>query len=451
MRSLYVIQRLWRPVDNQIFALAVPAFAALIAEPLFLLADTAIIGHLGTTHLAGLGAASTLLATAVGLCIFLAYGTTAIVGRRIGAGHTAQALAQGIDGIWLALGLGTAVAGLFIARSHWFLQLLHTPAEAIAPATTYLNISCLGLPAMLVVLAATGVLRGFQDTKTPLVVAASGASANIVANYLLVYPAGLGIAGSAWGTVICQWAMAIAFIVVINRSCAAHNVSWLPNITGMLIAARTGVPLVVRTLALRAALVATTMVAASQGNTNLAAHHISFTIWTCLVFALDALAIAGQSITSKALGAHDLTTLTAVVRRMVAWGTVGGGALGLGLVAISTPLAAAFNPDPAVSRTAAYALIVIGFTQAINGYVFVIDGILIGAGDGRYLAWASVVVTATYLPVTAAVAFFAPHGASGVVWLWVGFSAGFMVFRAISLAARIRGTAWIHTGSTLPK
>src|SRR4051794_6195056 len=172
--------------DREILRLAIPAFGALVAEPLFLLADSAIVGHLGTPQLAGLGVAGTLVATAVSLCVFLAYGTTAGVARRLGAGDQRGALAQGIDGMWLAVGLGLAIAlaGLVVAAP--LVEAFGTSARATPYALTYLRVSLAGIPGMLIVLAATGVLRGLQDTRTPLVVAVAGAGANIVLNVALV-------------------------------------------------------------------------------------------------------------------------------------------------------------------------------------------------------------------------------------------------------------------------
>src|SRR6185369_16483233 len=106
-----------RAIDREILRLAVPALGALIAEPLFLLADSAMIGHLGAIPLAGLGIASAVLQTIIGLMVFLAYSTTPAVARRLGAGDERGAVASGVDGIWLATGLGVllAIGGWFCA------------------------------------------------------------------------------------------------------------------------------------------------------------------------------------------------------------------------------------------------------------------------------------------------------------------------------------------------
>ena len=174
-------------VDREILRLALPAFAALVSEPLFLLADAAIVGHLGTAQLAGLGIAGAIVQTAVGLCIFLAYGTTASVARRLGAGDLRGALAQGIDGIWLAVVIGvvTTAAGLATVRP---LIGLFGPDPAVTDyAASYLGWAFLGVTPLLVLLAGTGILRGLQDTRTPLVVAVTANLVNIVLNVVLVY------------------------------------------------------------------------------------------------------------------------------------------------------------------------------------------------------------------------------------------------------------------------
>src|SRR5262245_9106010 len=150
------------PHDREILRLAVPAFAALVAEPLFLLADSAIVGRLGTTQLGGLGVAATVLGTIVNLCVFLAYGTTAAVARQLGAGSVRDALRQGLDGLWLAAGLGAVLAAAGWPLAPRLVDALGASPAVHVHALTYLRVSLLGIPAMLLVLAGTGVLRGLQ-------------------------------------------------------------------------------------------------------------------------------------------------------------------------------------------------------------------------------------------------------------------------------------------------
>lgn len=228
--------------DREIIALAVPAFGALVAEPLFVMVDSAVVGHLGTPQLAGLGIAAALLMTAVSIFVFLAYATTAAVARRVGAGDLPAAIRQGMDGIWLALLLGAAAVALAIPTAPWLVDVFGASDTAAPYAITYLRISILGIPAMLVVLAATGVLRGLQDTRTPLYVAIGGFTANAILNVTLVYGAGLGIAGSAWGTVIAQAGMAAVYLVVVIRGARKHGASLRPDAAGIRASARAAYP-----------------------------------------------------------------------------------------------------------------------------------------------------------------------------------------------------------------
>src|SRR4051794_10957474 len=248
--------------DREILRLAVPAFLALVAEPLFLLADAAIVGHLGTPQLAGQGIAAVVLQTAVGLCVFLAYGTTASVARRLGAGDRPGALAQGIDGVWLAGGVGLVVTGVGVALTGPLVGVFDAGSAVSSYGETYLRIAWLGTTPLLVMLATTGVLRGLQDTRTPLVVAVLGNAVNVGLNLLLVYGvgsfAGLGVAGSAIGTVTAQVLSAAALLAVVVRGARRSGASLRPDAPGIGSAARAGVPLVVRTLTLRASLLVTT-------------------------------------------------------------------------------------------------------------------------------------------------------------------------------------------------
>ncbi|MFF7279317.1 MATE family efflux transporter [Streptomyces griseorubiginosus] len=432
-----------RQHDREIVALAVPAFGALVAEPLFVMADSAIVGHLGTAQLAGLGIASALLMTAVSVFVFLAYATTAAVARRVGAGDLQAAIRQGMDGIWLALLLGAAVIAVVLPTAPSIVELFGASDTAAPYATTYLRISALGIPAMLVVLASTGVLRGLQDTKTPLYVAVAGFVANAVLNAGLVYGADLGIAGSAWGTVIAQCGMAAAYLVVVVRGARRHGASLRPDAAGIRASAQAGVPLLVRTLSLRAILMIATAVAARLGDADIAAHQIILSLWSLLAFALDAIAIAGQAIIGRYLGAGDTDGARQACRRMVEWGITVGVALGV-LVVLARPLLLPlFTGDGTVKDAALPALVIVALSQPICGVVFVLDGVLMGAGDGPYLAWAMVVTLAVFTPV----ALLVPVLGGGLTAVWAAMTL-MMAVRMLTLWWRTRSGRWIVTGAT---
>ncbi|KUO08855.1 MATE family efflux transporter [Streptomyces sp. DSM 15324] len=432
-----------RQHDREIVALAVPAFGALVAEPLFVLADSAIVGHLGTAQLAGLGVASALLTTAVSVFVFLAYATTAAVARRVGAGDLTSAIRQGMDGIWLALLLGAAVVAAVLPTAPALVELFGASDTAAPYATTYLRISVAGIPAMLVVLAATGVLRGLQDTKTPLYVAVAGFVANAALNAGLVYGAGLGIAGSAWGTVIAQCGMAAAYLAVVIRGARRHGASLRPDAAGIRASAQAGVPLLVRTLSLRAILMIATAVAARLGDAEIAAHQIALSLWSLLAFALDAIAIAGQAIIGRCLGAGDARGAREACRRMVQWGIAVGLLLGLLVILARPVLLPLFTGDSGVKDAALPALLVVALSQPVSGVVFVLDGVLMGAGDGPYLAWAMVATLVVFTPV----ALIVPVLGGGLTALW-GAMALMMTVRMLTLWLRARSGRWIVTGAT---
>lgn len=428
--------------DREIIALAVPAFGALVAEPLFVMVDSAIVGHLGTPQLAGLGIAAALLTTAVNIFVFLAYATTAAVARRVGAGDLPAAIRQGMDGIWLALLLGAAVIAVALPAAPTLVDLLGA-SDTVAPyAVTYLRISSLGIPAMLIVLAATGVLRGLQNTRTPLYVAIGGFSANAALSAFLVYGAGLGIAGSAWGTVIAQFGMAAVYLVVVVRGARRHGASLRPDAAGIRACAQAGAPLLVRTLSLRAILMIATAVAARLGDADVAAHQVVLALWSLLAFALDAIAIAGQAIIGRYLGADDIEEAKAACRRMVQWGVATGVVLGLLLVLARPLILPLFTGDEAVQRLLLPALLVVAVTQPVAGVVFVLDGVLMGAGDGPYLAWAMLVTLAVFAPAALAV----PALGGGLTALWwvMGLM---MAVRLLTLALRTRSGRWMVTGA----
>ncbi|GGV49622.1 MATE family efflux transporter [Streptomyces longisporoflavus] len=432
-----------RQHDREIIALAVPAFGALVAEPLFVMADSAIVGHLGTAQLAGLGVASALLTTAVSIFVFLAYATTAAVARRVGAGDLQSAIRQGMDGIWLALLLGAAVIAVVLPTAPALVELFGASDTAAPYAITYLRISSLGIPAMLVVLAATGVLRGLQDTKTPLYVAIGGFVANGLLNVGLVYGADLGIAGSAWGTVIAQCAMAAVYLFVVVRGARRHGASLRPDAAGIRACAQAGAPLLVRTLSLRAILMIATAVAARLGDADVAAHQIILSLWNLTAFALDAIAIAGQAIIGRYLGANDARGARDACRRMVQWGIGAGVVLGAVIVLARPLFIPLFTGDSVVQGAALPALVVVAIAQPVCGIVFVLDGVLMGAGDGRYLAWAMLATLAVFAPV----ALLVPVFGGGLTAVW-GAMTLMMAIRMLTLWLRTRSGNWIVTGAT---
>ena len=430
------------PHDREILRLAVPAFGALVAEPLFLLSDSAIVGHLGTAPLGGLGVAGQALSLLVNLCVFLAYGTTAAVARQVGAGNIARAIQQGIDGIWLAIAIGAAVLIVGWPLAPWVVDAFGASAAVAPQAETYLRISLFGIPGMLVVLAGTGVLRGLQDTRTPLRVSIGAFTVNLALNALFVLGFGWGIAGSAWGTVLAQSGGGAVYIAVVLRGARRQNARVRPDAAGLRAAATAGVNLVLRTISLRVVLTVGTAVATRMGDAEIAAYQVGFQVWTLLAFALDAIAIAGQAITGRYLGAGDVAGARGATRRMVQWGVASGVVFGVVVLVVRPWLPALFTDDPAVRALLVSTLVVVALLQPMAGVVFVLDGVLIGAGDVRYLAAARVVTVAAFLPP----AWLVSARGGGLVALWLAIGV-WMTARLLTLGLRARGNAWLVTGA----
>ncbi len=432
-----------RPYDREILRLAGPAFVTLLAEPLYLLADTAVVGHLGTDQLGGLAVASAVLLTSYSLCIFLAYGTTAAVARLLGAGDRRAAAEQAVQGVWLGVGVGVLLAGLLGAAGPWLVHALGAEGAVATHALTYLRISLAGLPFLLLTLAGTGYLRGLQNTRTPLLVAVGTSVLNLILELVLVVGFDQGIGASALGTVIAQVVGGLVYLWAVARSARAAGVGLSPDLAAQRRLLRVGADLVVRTAALRGSLVALTAVATRIGRVDVAAHQIVFEVWNLLAMALDALAIAAQAMVGRLLGAGDGRGARAASNRLLVLGVAASAVTGALVVAVSPVLPRLFSPDPDVVQLARFLLLWVAVLQPLGAVAFVLDGVLIGAGDQRFLARAMALAA---LGLGVAIAPVLPLGL-GIGWVWFAFAV-LMVVRAVTLLVRFRGDQWLRLGAT---
>ena len=432
------------PHDREIVRLAVPAFFALIAEPLYLLADTAIVGHLGTAKFAGFAVAGAVLTAAFGIFNFLAYSTTSAVARQVGAGDRKAAAHLGVDGLWLAVGLGVILTALGLAFAPAIVDVMGASARAHPFAVTYLRISIVGAPLLLLTLAGAGYLRGTQDTRTTLVIAVAANVVNLALEVFLVYGLDLGLAGSAWGTVLAQLGAATAYVWVIARAVRRVGASARPDAAGIRSNAVVGSRLVVRTGSLLVAFLVAGAIAARFGDDDIAAHQIAMQVNLFLAFALDAIAIAAQAMVGKFLGADTAAVARAAARRMIEVGIIVGIAVGI-IVALTSPwLVRVFTPDPEVQHLAEQVLWIVAAMQPVAAVVFVLDGVLIGAGDAGYLALAMLVATfVVFLPFALVV--YALD--AGLLWLWAAIAA-WILARLVGMVARFVGSQWAVTGAS---
>ncbi|HST55520.1 MAG TPA: MATE family efflux transporter [Solirubrobacteraceae bacterium] len=431
----------WRgPSDRELFRLALPALGALAAEPLYILVDTAIVGHLGTSPLAGLALAGALLTAGVTLFNFLTYGTTAQVARYHGAGEEQIAGRFAAQSLWVSSFIGVVLLVLALTLGRQAIALLGGHGDTAEQARTYLRIGALGLPFVLVTLAGQGYLRGVGDFRTPLLIVVGSNVLNVVLELVFVYGLHAGIAGSAWGTAIAQLGMGGAFVVLLARAPADRR---MPSLGAMRPLLRVGGQIFVRTASLYAAFLLASAVIARIGEASLAAHQVVFQLWAFLALVLDAIAIAGQVIVGRALGAGDAQGAYASARRMIGWSAAIGTGLGAVMLALIGVLPHAFTDDPAVLDRVRAIWVLFALMQPANGVVFALDGILIGAGDTRYLMWSMVFAS---LVVFVPLALLASSAGWGIVGVW-GALVGLIVARGATLGVRFRGRAWAVTGA----
>jgi putative MATE family efflux protein len=437
------VSSLRSPYDREILRLAVPALGALAAEPLYLLTDTAIVGHLGTPELASLALAATLLSTLVSLCIFLTYATTAAVARLHGAGHVERAATLAAQALWLALAIGGALVVVLVVLAGPLVTLLGGEGEVGRLAERYVRISAPGVLFALIALAGQGFLRGVSNLRTPLVVLAAGNAVNVVLELLFVYGLGWGLDGSAAGTVVAQAGMGAAFVVLLLRAGRAAPGSRRPRRELIAPLLRTGGDLVVRTGALVGSFLVASAVLARVGDASLGAHQIAFQLFVFLALVLDAIAIAGQVIVARSLGAGDAATAYDAARRMIVLAVGVGVLVGAILLALADVLPRVFTSDPAVIERAQEVWPLFALMQPAAAAVFALDGILIGAGDTRYLAITMVVAgLGVYVPI----ALLALASGWGIAGVWCGLLA-LMGTRLLTLAVRFRGRRWAVVGA----
>jgi putative MATE family efflux protein len=429
-----------RASHRAIAALSFPAMAALAADPLLSLVDTALVGRLGAVQLGALGVNVAVFTTVFWVFNFLTYGTTAEVARLRGAGRPDEAATYALQGLWLAVGLGAAVLLALQVAAPLILDAMGATGELRAPAGGYLRVRALAAVPVLLVMVGHGAFRGLKDTRTPLWIALGANGVNAVASYLLIYPAGLGVVGAAWGTVLAQSGAALTFLLVARGRFPTPDLRL--DLTAMRRIVRISRDLFLRTAALQAGLLIATAAATRLGTTTVAAHQIARELWTMLALVLDGFAIAGQALVATALGAGRPDLARADARRLLGYGLAGGVAIGAVYLALAGVLPQVFTTDPEVLAGVGSVWLLIAALQPVGGVVFVLDGILMGAGDFRFLFRSTALAALAGLaPVAVAAVVFD----LGLVGIWWGMVA-LMSVRLVTTVWRLRDGRWAAAG-----
>ncbi|MFC4856329.1 MATE family efflux transporter [Actinophytocola glycyrrhizae] len=428
-----------RASPRQVLGLAVPALGVLAAEPLYLLVDTAVVGHLGAVPLGALSVGAIVLAQVSTQLTFLSYGTTARTARLHGAGRRAEAVAEGVQATWLALAVGLVLVAAGQALAIPIAELLAGQGEVADAAVSWLRIALFGTPFILVTMAGNGWMRGVQDARRPLryVLAGNGISALLCP--LFVYEFGWGLEGSAIANVTAQVISASLFLGALR----AERVPLRPEPAKMRAQLALGRDLVLRSLAFQACFVSATTVAAHHSTAAVGAHQIVLQLWTFLALVLDSLAIAAQSLVGAALGAADDRRARGLAWQVTGYGLVFGCALGVVFAALAGVLPHVFTSDAAVLGEIPHAWWFFVALQPIAGVVFALDGVLLGAGDAAFLRTATIFAAVTgFLPFVW-LSFAFDWGLAGI---WTGLSV-FMVVRLGTVVWRARSGRWAVVGA----
>lgn len=424
------------PYDAAIGALAIPALGALAADPLYSIVDTAFVGHLGVAQLGGLSVGVAAFTASFWIFSFLAYGVTPRVARALGAGRDDEAARVGVQALWLALLLGSAVTSIGFFLAGPVVRAFGASDEVLRFAEPYLRIRALAAIPVLVAQVGQGYLRGAHDTRTPTLIVVAGALTNVVVGYLFIFPLGWGIEGAAWAVVLCQAAAAAAFIVVLRARMTP--VGWAPQPQVMRSLLRVGGELALRTGSLVAGLTIATSIAARIGTTTIAAWQVAMQMFLLLSLTMDAVAIAAQALVATHLGAGDAPRARAVAERLIGLGLYVGAALGLVLFLVAPLVGGLFTDAREVERLATQLLVWVALLQPVGAVAFTLDGILIGASDTAWLALAMVGATVVFVGSMLLL-----YGAEAGIWSLVIGMSMWMLVRAGSTVIRFRGTGWL--------
>ncbi len=421
------------PTDRRILSLAVPALGSLAVEPVYVLVDTAIVGRLGTEELAGLAVAATVLSFVFAGGNFLTYGTTERVARRLGAGDRAAAADVGIQALWLAVIVGVPIAPLMAVAARPLARVLGASGEVLDHATTYLSVSAIGVPFFLVTLAAQGVLRGAADYTTPLWVLAAANVANLLIELVLVFGLEMGIAGSALSTVLAQIGACAAFLWLLRRRLGTAS-ERRPSRAGLAPLMAAGRHLLLRVISMLLVFAGATAVAARIDEPTLAAHQIVVSLFIFLALSLDALAVPAQTLVADSLGRDDVAAGSHIAARAVRLSIIGGAVLLIAVAALAPVLPHAFTSDADVAARATSALWWLAAAVLPGAVAFAHDGVLIGAGDYRFLGRAALAYLAAVVPIGIVTLAFPSLGVAGI---WGGFLV-WMILRAVVNDRRTR-------------
>lgn len=431
-------------LGREVLRLALPAFGALVAPSVLLLTDAAFIGSLGTDALAGYAGGTAVFGVASSLSYFLAYASTSVVARRFGAGQPREAVADGINYITLGVMIGVGIAAVMWTFAPTFVGWVGVTDSSVPHAIDWIRGSAFAAPALMASMATIGMFRGLQDTRITLFVTLFTVSVNITVCAVFIFGMELGTFGAGLAIAIAETLGFLTYLVVLLRYARSIGAPMRPtHLRGLGAAFNKSLPLLWRSAMMRTVFTGVIVVAAQLGTEELAAFTVSLHIWYVLANLLDAIAIAAQAIIGKRLGASEGHLVHSIVERLLRWSMLSGVGFGALTIALGLVAPALFSSDAVVQHLLWLCMVAIGLHQPLAAVVFLLDGVLIGSGDTRYIAFVLSMATCTFIPI----AWAAVHWDLGVVGLWCAMI-GFLATRGSLMYRRSRTDAWIVEGAT---
>jgi MATE family multidrug resistance protein len=431
---------------REILALGIPTMLALASQPLLSIGDTAMIGRLGVEPLAARAIGAALISGIYWIFAFLTFGTTTLIGHHFGADDARACGETYLHALFLALvgGAALAAAGFFVA-GELYKRMGADPAVA-EQGISYFRITISSAPFTLILLASVGFFRGIQNSRTPMFIAFLANGLQLLLDYGLIYGnfglPSLGLRGAAIAAWIAQLTgatVSLAIFFVSRRTAAYRAVGWRISIAKLRPLFRIGGDLALRTGALRLSLIFATATAARMGAAILSAYEIAFQLFMLCSDVIDGLAVAGQALVAKHLGAHRNETAVRMGRTLIVCGAVAGLLFSVMFIAAEPLIIQFFTKSPEVIAAIGGGLfLLVALMQPLNGIVFVIDGLLIGARDTRFLMWAMLAGgCGVFIPIS----WLSLNYGWGLAGILIGLSA-LMLWRCATNVFRFTGRKW---------
>ena len=372
---------------------------ALASQPLLNIGETAMIGKLGAEPLAARAIGAALTGAIYWVFAFLTFGSTTLIGHHYGAREFRACGEIFSHAVFLAVLGGFFIASLCIIFAKNLFQLMGAGPAVAREGVPYFRLVIASAPLTLVSLASVGFFRGVQDTRTPLLVAFFTSGLQLTFDYGLIYgrlgAPRLGLTGAGLAALAAQLAGAFAYLVIffVSRKTAAFRaLSWRFSAADLRPLFRIGQDLAIRTGALRGSLIFATGTAARMGAATLSAYEIAFQLFMLCSDIIDGLAVAGQALAAKFLGSNQKAAAYRMGKILILLGAAAGLFFTLAFLSGGGAIVALFTTSPEVMVSLSGGLLLlVALLQPLNGVVFVLDGLLIGARDTRYLMWAMLI------------------------------------------------------------